>query len=179
MNVPILKWSIKDKMNIKVITEEQEIKAYYALINKAITEEGQFFRLSPCDMLVDEVFPSQNTNDYFTLGAFSEEGVLLGTVGFKRETLYKLNHKGLVFRMYVDNRAKGLGLGRKLLQALIEKASQNSEIRQLYLSVVASNHRAKGLYISEGFEIFATEKGGVRMAENDYVDENMMVKYLC
>lgn len=178
MNVPILKWFIKDEMNIKVITEAEDIKAYYALINKAITEEGQFFRLSPCDM-VDEAFPSQNTNDYFTLGAFSEEGELLGTVGFKRETFYKLQHKGLVFRMYVDSKAKGLGLGRKLLQVLIEKATQNSELRQLYLYVVASNHRAIGLYTSEGFEIFATEKGSVRMAENEYVDENMMVKYLC
>lgn len=178
MNVPTLKWSIKDKMNIKVISEEKDIKAYYALINKAITEEGQFFRLSPCDM-VDEAFPSQNTNDYFTLGAFSEEGELLGTVGFKRDTFYKLQHKGLVFRMYVDSKAKGLGLGRKLLQVLIEKATQNSELRQLYLYVVASNHRAKSLYASEGFEVFATEKGSVRMAENEYVDENMMVKYLC
>ena len=110
--------------------------------------------------------------------AFSEEGELLGTAGFKRDLFVKLKHKGLIFRMYVSEKAKGLGLGRKLLQVLIEKASQDKSLKQIYLTVVATNHRAKNLYLSEGFEVFSTERNSIQMAENEFVDENSMIKYL-
>jgi GNAT superfamily N-acetyltransferase len=164
-------------MLIKSITEDHEIKAYYDLLKKAITEESQFFRLTPTDM-EGEKFPTQDTFDSFTLGAFSEEGELLGTVGFKRDSFIKLKHRGLVFRMYVSEKAKGLGLGRKLLQALIERAKQGDGLRQIYLTLIATNNRAKNLYASEGFELFSLEKEAIKMAENEYVDEASMIKYL-
>lgn len=55
-------------MKIKVIIEPDDIKAYYQLLNKAISEESQFFRVSPID-IVGEVFPTSDTFDNFTLGA--------------------------------------------------------------------------------------------------------------
>ena len=164
-------------MKIKIITEENDIKAYYDLLTKAITDEPQFFRVSAVD-IVGEVFPTKDTFENFTLGAFSDEGELLGTTGFKRDLFVKLKHKGLIFRMYVSEKAKGLGLGRKLLQALIEKASQDKSLKQIYLTVVATNHRAKNLYLSEGFEVFSTERNSIQMAQNEFVDENSMIKYL-
>jgi cyclohexyl-isocyanide hydratase len=164
-------------MFIKTITEAHEIKAYYELLTKAITEESQFFRLTPADM-EGENFPTEDTPESFTLGAFSNEGELLGTVGFKRDSFVKLHHRGLVFRMYVSEKAKGLGLGRKLLQTLIEKAKQGDGLRQIYLTVISSNSRAKNLYISEGFERYSFEKEAIKMADNEYVDEDSMVKYL-
>ena len=164
-------------MIIKTITQDYEIKAYYDLLMKAITEEPQFFRVSPSD-IQGEVFPTKNTFENFTLGAFSDQGELLGTVGFKRDLFVKLKHKGLIFRMYVSEKAKGQGLGRKLLHALIEKASQDKTLKQIYLTVVATNYRAKNLYISQGFEIFSTEINSIQMTENEFVDENSMIKYL-
>ena len=164
-------------MIIKTITQEHEIKAYYDLLVKAITDEPQFFRVAPID-IKDEVFPTKDTYENFTLGAFSEEGELLGTAGFKRDLFVKLKHKGLIFRMYVSEKAKGQGLGRRLLQALIEKATQDKALKQIYLTVVATNYRAKNLYLSEGFEVFCTERDSIRMAENEFVDEDSMIKYL-
>jgi GNAT superfamily N-acetyltransferase len=164
-------------MKIKVITEESEIKAYYDLLVNAISNEPQFFRVAPID-IEGEVFPTKDTFENFTLGAFSDEGELLGTVGFKRDLFVKLKHKGLIFRMYVSEKAKGQGLGRKLLQATIEKAAQDESLRQIYLTVVATNHRAKSLYLSEGFETFAVERKSIKMAENEFVDEDSMIKYL-
>lgn len=164
-------------MLIKTITEAHEIKAYYELLTKAITEEPQFFRLTPADM-EGESFPTEDTPESFTLGAFSDDGELLGTVGFKRDSFVKLRHRGLVFRMYVSEKAKGLGLGRKLLQTLIEKAKQGDGLRQIYLTVISNNLRAKNLYISEGFERYSFEKEAIKMADNEYVDEDSMVKYL-
>lgn len=164
-------------MKIKVITKENDIKAYYDLLTKAITDEPQFFRVSAVD-IVGEVFPTKDTFGNFTLGAFSDEGELLGTAGFKRDLFVKLKHKGLIFRMYVSEKAKGQGLGRKLLQACVERAMQGEGLRQIYLTVVATNHRAKKLYLSEGFETFAVERHSIQMAENEFVDEDSMIKYL-
>jgi cyclohexyl-isocyanide hydratase len=164
-------------MIIKTITQESEIKAYYDLLVKGITDEPQFFRVSPID-IEGEVFPTKDTIENFTLGAFSDEGELLGTVGFKRDLYTKLRHKGLIFRMYVSEKAKGQGLGRKLLQALLEKASEDKTLKQIYLTVIATNYRAKNLYLSEGFEIFSTEINSIQMAENEFVDENSMIKYV-
>ena len=164
-------------MKIKVITEEHEIKAYYQLLTKAITEEPQFFRVAAID-IVGEVFPTKDTFENFTLGAFSDEGELLGTAGFKRDLFVKLKHKGLIFRMYVSEKAKGQGLGRKLLEACTERAMQGEGLRQIYLTVVATNQRAKSLYLSEGFKTFAIERNSIQMAENVFVDEDSMIKYL-
>ncbi len=164
-------------MYIKVITEENDIKAYYDLLVKAITDEPQFFRVAPTD-IVGEVFPTQNTFENFTLGAFSDEGELLGTAGFKRDIFVKLKHKGLIFRMYVSEKAKGQGLGRKLLQACMERAVQGKGLKQIYLTVVATNLRAKNLYLSEGFETFAVERNSIQIAKNEFVDEDSMIKYL-
>ena len=164
-------------MNIKVITEEDDIKAYYELLKKAITDEPQFFRVAAID-IEGEVFPTKDTFENFTLGAFSEDGELLGTAGFKRDLFVKLKHKGLIFRMYVSEKAKGQGLGRILLQTTIERASQNQSLKQIYLTVVATNLRAKSLYLSEGFETFAVERNSIKMAENEFVDEDSMIKYL-
>jgi ribosomal protein S18 acetylase RimI-like enzyme len=164
-------------MTIKTITEENEIKAYYDLLIKAISDEPQFFRISPADMQ-GEIFPTQDTFENFTLGAFNDAGELMGTVGFKRDVFLKLHHKGLIFRMYVSEKAKGQGLGRKLLQALIERAKQGEGLRQLYLTVVSSNQRAINLYLSEGFELYSREKGSIKMAENEFVDEDSMILYV-
>ena len=164
-------------MIIKTITQESEMKAYYDLLVKAITDEPQFFRVSPLD-IEGEQFPTVDTIEDFTLGAFSNEGELLGTVGFKRDLFVKLKHKGLIFRMYVSEIAKGQGLGRKLLRVLIERASQDKTLKQVYLTVVATNHRAKNLYLSEGFEIFSTEIDSIQMNEGEFVDEDSMILYL-
>ena len=164
-------------MTIKVIIEKNDIKAYYDLLGKAITDEPQFFRVSPID-IEGEVFPTKNNFENFTLGAFSDDGELLGTAGFKRDIFVKLQHKGLIFRMYVSEKAKGQGLGRKLLKACVDRATLGEGLRQIYLTVVTANHRAKNLYLSEGFEIFSTERNSIQMAENEYVDEDSMIKYL-
>lgn len=164
-------------MIIKVITEQHEKEAYHHLLMKAITDEPQFFRISPSDM-EGEIFPTHDTFENFTLGAFNNDGELVGTVGFKRDTFLKVRHKGLIFRMYVSEKAKGYGLGRQLLQALIERAKQGEGLRQIYLTVISSNQRAINLYLSEGFELYSREKESIKMAENEFVDEDSMIKYL-
>lgn len=116
---------------------------------------------------------SSNRPDAFTLGAWVAERELVGTVSFERETRTKLRHKGLLCRMYVRADASGKGVGRRLIQETIKRASEIAGLEQINLTVVASNAKAKHLYASEGFKSFALESRALKI-NGAYFDEAQM-----
>ena len=79
------------------------------------------------------------------LGAFTEDGVLVGQAGFKREAREKSRHTGSVIGMYVTPEQRGTGLGKRLLFALIEELRKVDGIEQVNLSVTHSNADARKL----------------------------------
>lgn len=112
----------------------------------------------------------------FTLGAFVENR-LAGVVTFVREEGPKTMHKGNIYGMYVSEEYRGMGLGRQLLEKLINEVRQLGEIEQIILTVVQDNERAKALYIDAGFTVFGTEKNALKI--NDvYYNEEWMVYFL-
>jgi ribosomal protein S18 acetylase RimI-like enzyme len=77
--------------------------------------------------------------------------------------------------MYVRPQARGAGVGRQLVEAIIDLARQHVELIQL--AVVKENERARRLYAGLGFveygiEIHALKQGG------RYYDEILMAKDL-
>jgi GNAT superfamily N-acetyltransferase len=109
----------------------------------------------------------------FHLGAF-ENGNLIGTATFMRETGLKERHKGRIYAVYVTSAHRGKGVGRALLGALLERAKQDSSLEQILLAVGASQHAAKQLYGTFGFEIFGTEPNALKVGAR-YVDEDHMI----
>lgn len=89
-------------------------------------------------------------------GAF-ENGELVGLVALGRESHRKLEHKALIWGLYVAPKARGKGVGRALLLEALSLAKSVPGIRQANLSVNASNKAAIGLYKSMGFEPFGHE----------------------
>lgn len=118
--------------------------------------------------------PTANTDESFTLGAFTDEHHLLGIVSFQRETRIKLRHHGLVFGMYVSDSVSGQGIGRRLMTELINRAKRCQGLEQLTLTVVATNTTAKKLYLSLGFTSFALHPRAIKVGEN-YLDEEQMI----
>ena len=110
-----------------------------------------------------------------TFGAFNIDQ-LLGVVTLLPETYLKLKHKATIVAMYVSPLARKQGLGKKLIQAAISKAT-DLEIEQINLTVVSKNEAAKHLYISMGFKHYGTEPRAVK-DENVYLDEDLMVLFL-
>ena len=149
--------------------------AYRRLWLQAITEQSSCFRIAPEDEPAPSI-PTQGTTDSFTLGAFVGTE-LVGIVSLERERRAKLRHKALIFRMFVSPKAAGRGVGKALLHAVQWRAERIEGIRYLYLTVLASNSRAIGLYASLGFEQFAREVGGVRIG-GEFVDELQMALQL-
>lgn len=100
---------------------------------------------------------------------------LLGTAGFMPESGAKRVHKGHLWGMYVRPEARGSGLARRLVEAVLEHAQYQVELIQL--SVVLGNVAAHRLYLSLGFEPYGIEARSLKL-EGRYLDEVHMVRML-
>jgi cyclohexyl-isocyanide hydratase len=148
---------------------------YRALWRAGIVGSPECFRISEEDTGATEI-PTRGTVGSFTLGAFAGDA-LVGVVSLERDALRKLRHKALLFRMYVAPQAAGFGVGRALLERTLDDARRAAGLRQIHLTVLATNLRAIRLYASLGFAEFAREPQAVEIA-GDYVDELRMVRFL-
>lgn len=163
-------------MFIRHLSEEDR-EIYNPFILRGVHEHADCFRISEQDVLESpDPLLSLYTDD-FTLGAFEEEGVLLGVVSFARETRQKFLHKGLLYRMYVSAEASSYGIGRELIRQTVALARQQPGLEQILLTVLSHNVKAIHLYASEGFVAFSKEPHALKSDET-YFDEEQMVLYL-
>ena len=96
---------------------------------------------------------------------------LLGIAGFARREHDKEKHKGLLWGMYVRPDGRNAGIGRQLVEAVIDHARQQVELIQL--SVVSGNERARRLYAGLGFVEYGVEKRSLKQ-HGRYYDEILM-----
>lgn len=118
-------------------------------------------------------FESQGS---YTLGVFDHEE-LVGVATLVQENKLKLKHKASIFAVYVSPKKRGLGIGKRLMVDAINKAKELKGVEQLTLTVVSTNTSAKSLYSSLGFELFGTEKRALKIGQ-EYFDEDYMVLFL-
>ncbi|HYZ84686.1 MAG TPA: GNAT family N-acetyltransferase [Bryobacteraceae bacterium] len=111
--------------------------------------------------------------DGYILGAFQHDQ-LIGTVLFFRGIGLKQRHKGHINAVYVTRSMRQLGVGRALLQALLQEAEKDSSLEQLLLTVSACQEPAGRLYRSLGFEIYGTEPRSLKIG-SEYVDDHLMI----
>jgi ribosomal protein S18 acetylase RimI-like enzyme len=107
-------------------------------------------------------------------GAF-DGAELVGTAGFFIRQGRKEAHKGVLWGMYVRPEARNAGIGKQLVEAVIDHASQCVELVQL--TVVSSNKPARRLYDSLGFIEYGIEKNSLKQ-DGRYWDEVLMAKSL-
>jgi len=148
---------------------------YRGLWLEALRDYAPYFRIAAEDDSVLPI-PTRFARDSFTLGAFYGQR-LVGILSLNRETGAKLRHKALLFRMFVHPDAAGRGTGRSLLREAITQAESVGDLRQLHLTVLATNQKAWGLYRSMGFVEFALERESVLIGDQ-YVDEVQMARFL-
>ena len=103
--------------------------------------------------------------------AAEQDGNILGVGGFSRVAGEKLAHKGLIWGMYVRAEARGTGVADAIMRELIARA--RGQVRQLQLTVMSDNARARGFYERHGFVHYATEPQAVRQG-SEYRDESSM-----
>jgi ribosomal protein S18 acetylase RimI-like enzyme len=112
------------------------------------------------------------TVENFVLGAFTD-GQLVGTAGFFRIQTLKRKHKGRVWGMYVSDAARGKGIGRALLGALLDRAREIPGLEGVLLSVADGQTAAQKLYASFGFETYGRESKALRVGDRFFDEEYM------
>jgi RimJ/RimL family protein N-acetyltransferase len=100
---------------------------------------------------------------------------MLGVAGFAVRDGEKEAHKGLLWGMYVRPEARGAGVARRLVEAVIAYARPHVELIQL--SVVVGNEQARRLYARLGFVEYGIEKNSLKYCGR-YYDEILMAKEL-
>jgi len=107
------------------------------------------------------------------LGAFDVAANLIGTAGLSVPEGRQARHKGTLFGMAVASSAGGRGIGRLLVQGVLESALAQS-LLQVGLTVTADNTVAAGLYLSCGFEVWGHEPRAVVVNGNAITKVNMV-----
>lgn len=163
-------------MQIRVLTSA-DVEAFRVLRLEAINDSpAAFLQTEECfkaTLLTDLASWIESTDNKATLGAFDDRGRLLGMAGFRRDSGPKIDHKAMVWGVFLTPSARGLGLGKKLMRALIDEAARRPDIVLLYLAVTESQSAAKALYESVGFKTYGREPKAVRLGDT-FLDEDLM-----
>jgi ribosomal protein S18 acetylase RimI-like enzyme len=107
-------------------------------------------------------------------GAF-DGSELVGIAGLVMAEGRKEAHKGKLVGMYVRPGSRKAGIGRRLVETIIEAATQCAELIQL--TVVRENEQARQLYTRLGFVEYGIEEKA-RKQDGRYYDEVLMTKNL-
>ena len=103
-------------------------------------------------------------------GAF-RGAALLGMAGYRAQVGPKREHKGYLWGMYVRAAARGLGVGKLLVEAVLDHA--RSRVERVQLTVVSDNETAQRLYRSCGFVEYGHEVHSLKQ-NGRYYDEKLM-----
>jgi RimJ/RimL family protein N-acetyltransferase len=110
----------------------------------------------------------------FTLGAFRGDR-LVGAVTCEHDARIKVQHLGHVTGMMVHSDEQGRGVGRALIDALIERAGADAGLHQLTLNVTAGNAVAERLYERSGFVRYGTLPRAIRVGGTFFDKHHMLL----
>ena len=160
------------------ILAADDAKAWSAIRLQALERDPEAFSSSVEDhlKLSREEIRRRLTADpanNFVFGVFAD-GKLRGTAGFVRETQPKSRHKGRIWGVYLGAELRGQGIGRRMLQTVLDRAAKIEGLEQIILSVTTTQSAAIATYRSLGFTSFGVEPKALKTGDC-YVDEEYMI----
>ncbi|WP_243526231.1 GNAT family N-acetyltransferase [Bacillus pseudomycoides] len=149
-------------------------------IQKSVVSEGHFlislpeeFKKTPSEQR--EWVQGVLENERETLIVAEKDGEVVGWIVFLTENKKRLSHTGS-FGIMISKNYRGLGIGKMLLQALLNWAEKNHLIEKISLGVFSTNHSAISLYKKMGFIEEGRKIKEFKMNDNEYVDDILMYK---
>lgn len=149
---------------------------FVAMRQTALAQEAASFRTSAADDAKVPLAAWAQRLKQEHVYAVQHDGEWLAIGGLSRDARAKLDHKGLIWGMYVSPGARGTGAADQLLEALVASGVALG-LRQLQLTLMADNVRARRLYERHGFELYGTEPDSV-CRDGIFADEALMWKRL-
>ena len=139
----------------------------------AFLESAEEHRQSPVTRFAERLRSGGNEN--MVLGAF-EQSNLIGIIGLYREQRLKHRHKAAIGGMFVVEAYRGTGTGRGLLEEALRMAHGIAGLRSVHLCVAGPQEAARRLYWSAGFRPFGLERGALRVGEQYFDEEHMILE---
>ena len=134
----------------------EHLPAIRAIYNDAILHSTALYEYAPrSEETMREWFTSRQRDNVPVLGIEWEPGVLAGFVTwgpFRPRPAYKYSAEHSV---YVDERFRGQGVGRQLLEAIVAEARRR-ELHMLIAGIDATNVASIALHSSLGFRCCGT-----------------------
>lgn len=110
------------------------------------------------------------------LFAISEDRPI-GMIALVREKKTKARHIANIYGMYVNEKYRGLGIGRKLMDSALKQIRRNKEVVKVKLTVNPKQKAAVKLYLNCGFKVVGRSKKELRV-EGRFYDDLIMEKML-
>jgi RimJ/RimL family protein N-acetyltransferase len=108
------------------------------------------------------------------LGAFNDK--LCGHIGLRREPRRKLAHRATLRGLYVASEERGRGVGKRLLDALLEHARSVPGLALVQLTVMSDSLDALHLYRRYGFERFGYMRRATHVDGRYFDEEHLMLE---
>ncbi len=159
---------------IRLITVD-DAAAFKAFRLKSLREAPDAFHSTPeeWDHPLSEIERRIETDRCF--GTFCAEGNLIGIAILARSArpLRQMRHKCELWAVFVDERARGAGLARRLVETCISEAIT---LGYEAILLTASSHLSPvvKLYQDLGFVIYGTELGMVKLMDGRVIDDHLM-----
>jgi phosphinothricin acetyltransferase len=137
---------------------KQDAAAIASIYNQGIDDRGATFETAPRS--ADDMAAKLAERERYPLLVISEDEVVLGWAGLSRYRPRECYAGIAEFSIYLDRSARGRGLGRQLLSALIDVAREHGYWK-LVSRIFPSNAGSRALCRSCGFrEVGTYEKHG-------------------
>ncbi|CAM4004496.1 GNAT family N-acetyltransferase [Lederbergia lenta] len=114
-------------------------------------------------------------NERETIIVAETNSIVVGWLIFQSQNRKRLLHTGSLGIM-IHKDFRDLGIGKMLINELLNWAELNPLIEKVCLGVLATNHRAIALYKSMGFIEEGRKVKAIKLNTNEYVDDILMYK---
>lgn len=169
-------------MRVRILTADDDAQ-HHELRLRALRDHPESFLSGPEDQ--ERLTPEERRRrltaaedgSKAVFGAFSDMDILLGTAGYMRGERAKARHTATLFAMYVAAEARGEGVGRAILDAMIAHLRGVRGIDRVALSVTSGATDARRLYARAGFVEWGCDRDALRIGATSY-DEHHMVLVL-
>lgn len=162
-------------MDIRRLTED-DVAAYHALRLQGLHDHPEAFGASFEEEqgLSDERIKGR-MRDNATFRAFLD-GMLVGIVTLLHQPYRKTRHRAMIVGMYVVPQARGRKLGKALLDAVIVHARTLQGVEDVTLGVTVGNGAARALYVGAGFQPYAIELRYIKLDDQYWDIEWMLLR---
>jgi ribosomal protein S18 acetylase RimI-like enzyme len=156
-----------------------EWREYKELRLEAFREDIEAFGQSYGEALelLDEEWQDEFENPKSFILVAREDDKILGMTAAYQEEGEKMKHIAYIWGVYVKKENRGKGIGKLLMESLLEEIEKNKEIEKIDLNVNTSQLSAVRLYEKLGFKIVGTLHSELKIGTT-YYDEHVMEKFL-